>query len=180
MLDPPAHLWLSQAHSDFCAAERVYQAKDDSTYCQAIAKYQQVVEKSVKALAAGLQHAKITQISATHYYKHDVGRLAQAIRHSVDPKNLGEIHDKIAELFNAHYREEIRILSSFAPRRPPPGAPHPRNTEYPFQDRNGDWTAPAKSKSFTSQEVIRFNKLADQIWKQCNKIISALPRLRQN
>ncbi len=180
MLDPAAHLWLSQAHSDFCAAKRVYQAGDDSTYCQAIAKYQQVVEKSVKALAAGLQHAKITQISSGHYYKHDVDRLAQAIRHSLDPKNVNEIHDKVAELFNEHYRQEIKILSSFAPRRPPPGAPHQRNTEYPFQNANGGWTAPAKPKTFTSQEVTRFSDLADQIWKRCNKIISALPRLSQN
>ena len=179
MLDPPAHLWLSQAHSDFCAAKRVYQADDDSTYCQAIAKYQQVVEKSVKALATGLQDAKIAQVSRSHYYKHDVERLAQAIRHSLAPKNVNEIHSKVAELFNEHYREEIRILSSFAPHRPPPGAPHQRNTEYPFQNANGDWTAPAIPKSFNSQEVTRFKDLAVRIWQRCNKIISALPRLNQ-
>ena len=51
--------WMRQAESDFRAAQRVDVPADPRTRCQAISKYQQCVEKSVKAVldklhAAGL------------------------------------------------------------------------------------------------------------------------------
>jgi HEPN domain-containing protein len=51
--------WLRQAQKDRESAERVLDLKDGSTFCQAIAKSQQAVEKAVKALAAALIENRI-------------------------------------------------------------------------------------------------------------------------
>jgi HEPN domain-containing protein len=46
--------WVLQAKSDFAAAQAVFNDVDEPTYCQAIAKYQQVTEKSIKGMIAAL------------------------------------------------------------------------------------------------------------------------------
>ena len=42
--------WMQQAESDFRTAERVDNVADARTRCQAISKYQQCVEKSIKGV----------------------------------------------------------------------------------------------------------------------------------
>ena len=50
--------WLGQALADRAAAEREYQANAGAqVWCHAIAKYQQTVEKAIKAIVAGLKEA---------------------------------------------------------------------------------------------------------------------------
>jgi HEPN domain-containing protein len=44
--------WLRQAQKDRESIDRVLELKDGSTFCHTIAKSQQTVEKSVKALVA--------------------------------------------------------------------------------------------------------------------------------
>ena len=61
-------LWLSQAHSDLAASGRVLIPTDGRTYCQAISKYQQAVEKTVKALGAALHSNGIMTLPSKYYY----------------------------------------------------------------------------------------------------------------
>lgn len=42
--------WVLQAKSDLAAAQAVFREDDASTYCQAIAKFQQTAEKSIKGM----------------------------------------------------------------------------------------------------------------------------------
>jgi hypothetical protein len=51
--------WIVQAESDLIAAQRVHKESEIGTYCQAIAKYQQCVEKSVKAMVAAINELGI-------------------------------------------------------------------------------------------------------------------------
>src|ERR1051326_8738452 len=57
----PGDIWLAQAQSDLECAERVFNVQNGSTYCHAIAKCQQTVEKSVKGVVAALYDAGILQ-----------------------------------------------------------------------------------------------------------------------
>jgi HEPN domain-containing protein len=55
--------WIMQAKSDLDAAKAVRKDSEFSTYCQALAKYQQVTEKSVKGMIAALSEAGFSQVS---------------------------------------------------------------------------------------------------------------------
>ena len=46
--------WLVQAAADMSAGEKLFQQDDPTSYCQAIAKYQQTVEKPIKAMVAAV------------------------------------------------------------------------------------------------------------------------------
>jgi hypothetical protein len=176
MPDSLAALWVSQADSDRHAASRVYDPSEDRTFCQAIAKYQQTVEKSIKAIAAAVNDAGVATIAPSHYYNHDVDRLISALRHLPRPKDRREIVGLISGLLNEWLRLEIKALSDLAPKRPSPGALHLRNSEYPYETAAGNWTAPALPGAFSTQEVGRFLSLADRVYEGTRRIVSALRR----
>lgn len=126
MADAGAHLWISQADSDRWAASRVFDTTEPRSYCQVLSKYQQVVEKSIKAIAAGLRDRFIVSIPIG--YGHDVARIASALRRRARPNDPTDIQHHINHLLNEHVLNEIKAIDAIAPRRPPAGALHARNT----------------------------------------------------
>ena len=176
MPSPPAALWVSQANSDRYAATRLYDSADHRTYCQAIAKHQQTVEKSVKAIAAAVGDASIATVPDVHYYRHDVDKLVSVLRHLPKPKDQREVVGQIGGLLSEYRRSEIKALCDLAPKKPSPGSLHARNNEYPYETTPGNWTAPALPGAFDSHEVDRFSHLADAVYEGARKIVSALRR----
>jgi HEPN domain-containing protein len=177
MPEAGANLWVSQADSDRLAANRLYDKADHRTFCQTIAKYQQVVEKSVKAIAAAVRDAGIVSLPQTHYYKHPVDKLISALRHHDWSEDDRGIQGRINRLLNDSCCLEVRSLSDLAPRKPSPGSLHARNTEYPYEIAAGQWTAPALLNSFSIKDVERFGQLAERIYQGTREIVSAI-RLR--
>lgn len=176
MPNPRAALWVSQANSDRHAATRLYDRAEHRTYCQAIGKHQQTVEKSVKAIAAAVSDAGIALVPDAHYYQHDVDKLISVLRHLPKPKDHREVAGQISSLLNEHRGGEIKVLSDLAPKKPSPGSLHARNTEYPYERTAGNWTAPALPGAFGSHEVDRFSRLADAVYEGARKIVFALRR----
>lgn len=176
MPEPGAHLWLSQAESDRHGAVRLYDANDRRTYCQAIARHQQLVEKSIKAIAAAVRDAGIVTLPSSHYYKHDVDTLISALRRLPRPADNRDIQGRIDKLLGEHHRAEIKALSELAPKKPAPGALHMRNSEYPYETAPGAWTAPALPGAFDIRDVERFAQLAERVYEGTRQIVSALRR----
>jgi HEPN domain-containing protein len=173
--EPGANLWISQADSDLLAATRVYDAGDHRTCCQAIAKHQQTVEKSVKAIRAALHEGLIVSVSSGRN-SHDVTKLASALRRPGDPADPTDIQHHINKLLCEHCINEIKAISALAPKLPKGGGLHERNTEYPYERLAGDWVAPALQGGFTTHEVQRFSVLAKRVYEGARQIVSALRR----
>jgi hypothetical protein len=89
MAEAGAHLWISQADADWWAAGRLLDIAQGRSYCETLSKYQQTVEKSIKAIAAARRDRLLLAIQIG--YKHDVVRLASALRRPArtsDPLNI--------------------------------------------------------------------------------------------
>ncbi len=157
--------WMMQARSDLKASAVVFQRDDPESYCQAIAKSQQAVEKSVKAMVAALKESGVdaVNISADHYPQKEIFALL-LIKRAVSQELVGHIHT----IFSGHRLGEIRALCLLAPNLPPR-----RNTEYPYPDGIGGWTAPAALGSFRVDEVYRFRALADDLVPLVGRFVQA-------
>lgn len=162
--------WLAQAASDLKASEVLLRERNESLHCQCVAKYQQAVEKSVKGLATAVNRLGKIQVSVG--YSHPVERIASTLLKSAWDFPQG-LNSGLQVTFSRYYGD-IRALDEFAPRRPPPGQPHQRNTEYPFEDGAGNWTHPAAAGRFTQQEVDRFRKVATDVNMKCNQLVFAV------
>jgi HEPN domain-containing protein len=66
--------WMQQAESDFRTAQRVDNEDDARTRCQAISKYQQCVEKSVKGVLDKLHEAGLVRDASDR--SHRIARYA--------------------------------------------------------------------------------------------------------
>ncbi len=161
--------WLSQSLSDRQAAERLLGGQEGMGRCHAIAKWQQTVEKSIKAMVSALSDAGIvgTGVRAKHEVTRYVGVLTRL------PRAAGNrpIQQHLHGLLDQDTRLGIKALDDLAPQFPPQ-----RNTEYPFQDNNGQWTYPAAKDLFSSEEVKRFRELAHRILNGAGWIVSAIRR----
>ena len=69
--------WLRQAESDFLAAQCLAEQADEAFNCQIAAKCQQVVEKSVKAIAVELTDRGI--VTLTIGFDHRIDQYISAI-----------------------------------------------------------------------------------------------------
>lgn len=176
MPNPSANFWVSQADSDLHGANRLYDVADHRTYCQTLAKYQQTVEKSIKAIAAAITDVGIPAVDSAHYYRHNVDKLISVLQRLPKPQDNREIQGHVDKVMNDYYRSEIKALSELAPKRPAPGALHARNTEYPYEIAPGVWTAPALLGSFNEHEVERFKQLAEHVYQGTRQVVSALRR----
>ena len=174
MAEAGGHLWISQADSDWTAAGRVFQPDEPRTYCQAISKYQQVVEKSVKAVAASLRDRFISSMPIG--YNHEVAKIASGLRRAGRPNDPFDIQSRVNRLFADHVVREVKVLDALAPRKPALGALHGRNTEYPYETIAGLWTVPALSGAFDRGDVKRFQDLATEVFTGAKQIVSALRR----
>lgn len=151
--------WVVQVKSDFAAAEKFFQENNPATYCQAIAKYQQVVEKSVKAMVAAVNDlgSNLT-ITKSHLPIKEIDALL-ALRRVIDNASV----DRLSRTFKTH-RKAVEGLCRLAPQWPEDNISFVRNTEYPFQIE-GRWTAPAVQGSFTPQEMKSAKSTAEAFHK---------------
>jgi len=161
--DAPSRLWISQAHSDLYCAKRVYDQKDHRSYCQTLAKYQQTVEKSVKAVFAAARDKGL--IGAPIGYSHNVEKLISVLGRLPRVRDNRSVQARINALLHDHNRNEIMLLCALAPRKPVPGGIHVRNTEYPYETTPGNWIAPVDQEAFGLGDVQRFGQLAERIYE---------------
>lgn len=167
-MDEPT-AWLYQALADRQAAELFMSDEAGAGRCQAISKWQQTVEKSVKALVSALHDAGI--LGAGFRPRHEVERyVAMLVRL---PRAAGNrtIQHLLHGLLDQKTREGIKALDGLAPQMPPR-----RNTEYPFQDTSGGWTYPAAEGVFSQEEVQQFRALAHRVQDGAGRIVSVLRR----
>lgn len=161
--------WMIQVQSDQLAGHTVFNAQEAATFCQAISKYQQVVEKSIKAMVAALTESGVAavNIGSDHYPEKQIDALL-LIKRAIGQDLIAQIR----AVFSPYRLGEIRALCLLAPRLPPR-----RNTEYPYPDGQGGWTAPAVQGSFTAAEVYRFRRLSDQLVPIVGRFVQSV-RLR--
>jgi hypothetical protein len=161
--------WHCQASADRQAAERFVADEEGTGRCHAIAKWQQTVEKAVKALVSALHDAGI--LGAGVRPMHEVERYVAALIRLPRAAGNRTIQQLLHGLLDQNTRAGIRALDGLAPQLPPR-----RNTEYPFQDAPGQWTYPAAEGVFSEQEVEQFRALAHRILDGAGRIVSSLRR----
>lgn len=169
--------WLNQAGADYAASTRAYDPEDFSTACHAVAKHQQAVEKSVKAIVAALHDKGV--IVRVPGFNHDVGDHVSALIRLPHNPVYKNIQNKIHGLLGQSERSEIKELGLLAPKRPGPGKLASRNTEYPYQRPDGTWRAPAADEpgGFDDQDVLRFRQIAQRVYEGTARLLSALYRV---
>ncbi len=173
-----SHAWLQQAISDREAAEREREAVSrigSTAWCHPVAKYQQTVEKAIKAVVAALWEAGFTNVPVGR--AHEVTPYMRMLIRLSRPDGKKIVQQQLRTLLDSNTRARIKVLESLAPRWPAPGEPPRRNTEYPFHDTTGDWTHPAAEGVFTRQEVEAFRALAGRILRGAEHVLPAIRRV---
>lgn len=167
--------WREQFKSDLAAANRVLERSDQSTYCQSVAKCQQVVEKSIKMLVALLIDEGITPRASRPIDRgHLLTRHIALLRNM--PNAAGqELPRHAATLLNGFRTGEIDALLRLAPSYPETGLLFNRNTEYPYNihKEQNDWTAPSSQGNYSLKEVDRFLWLAQDVADKAERFYRA-------
>jgi hypothetical protein len=166
---------MQQAESDFRTAECVDNHTDARTRCQAISKYQQCVEKSIKGVLDKLFTAGL--IAQGSDRGHHVARYAAVLgRFPATPDNRALLN-QLRRLFTDQVLKQINLLDSLVPAYPAAGTLAARNHEYPFQDAAGNWYAPSDEDAFTSGEMKRIRNCAGLLIRRMRQILDALDLL---
>ncbi|MCX7044681.1 MAG: HEPN domain-containing protein [Candidatus Sumerlaeota bacterium] len=169
-----AWAYLRQVDCDLCAAKRLLQREEVWTYCQVIAKYQQAVEKALKAIVLSLVERGI--VDPCPRFTHGVSALFSVLEH-LSKKKTRTFYDDLAFLLDESFRIGVMDLCGLAPTNPPPGQPVPPNTEYPFKDDKGSWVAPADKGSFLwNDDIKRFQDIRDRICPKLPDILASIER----
>jgi hypothetical protein len=164
--------WMQQAESDFRAAQRVDIDADPRTRCQAISKYQQCVEKSVKCILDKLHAAHITNAHSDS--RHHVARYAAVFTNIPQTKETSDLLDQLARLFTKRIVEQMNLLDSLVPQYPELGNLALRNHEYPFQKSTTEWRAPCNKDAFSAGEIKRIRRCAGTLIMSLRKIFDEL------
>lgn len=168
---PSGLLWLRQAESDYACAETLRLQANSTLRCHIIAKQQQTLEKSIKGLVVAVADAEVTVIKIR--FNHDVEPYVNALLKLPHPRQHRILQDRLRTLFSEYHRGEIAALLTFAPHQPAPGQRFGRNTEYPFQTADGNWTVPAEEGVFSAVDVERFDRIAFRILDGSRRIVTA-------
>jgi len=165
-----AEAWLKQIESDFAAAAAVFNQEDASTYCQTISKYQQVVEKSINVIDAVLreQGVLLGRVKAEHYPLKMINRLV-----NLSQRQHSDLAANMSRIFRGRWYADIYDICRLAPKLPPPGARYQQNTEYPYQNDDMTWTAPAEAGSFKLDQVQRFGNVARSLRREAQLVVTA-------
>jgi hypothetical protein len=167
--------WMQQAESDFRAAQRVDNDADARTRCQAISKYQQCVEKSVKSILDKMHHAGVTRTRSDR--AHPVARYAAVFRNIPRARDTGDLLNQLSRLFTDAIVDQMELLDSLVPQYPGRGALAGRNHEYPFQRTIADWRAPSDADAFTAGEMRRIRNCAGSLIIGLRRIFDSLELL---
>jgi len=176
MPDSIGQVWLSQAASDLEAAETLWNGGKikPTLYCQAIAKYQQSVEKSVKAVALDMRSAKmqLRGIGPDDYQRHPASAFVTAFVRGPSARKYPLLPGQLCKFFDQKRRGLIKALDSLVPKKS-----DSRNTEYPYRLPGGTLQAPAHPTSFSlKQDVEPFRQLAHEVVDFAKKIIGVIAR----
>jgi len=163
---------MQQAESDFRTAQRVENEEDARTRCQAISKYQQCVEKSVKGVLDILYACGLLRNGSDR--GHRIARYGVLLRAFPATRDNRDLLNQLRRLFTNSVIEQMNLLDSLVPEYPAAGALASRNHEYPFQDSPTDWHAPAEEDAFTSGEIKRIRNCAGQLIRRLRQIFDAL------
>jgi HEPN domain len=168
--------WLKQALSDRAAGERLVRG-GSMQWCHAVAKYQQTVEKAIKAIVVAVREAGImtTRVGYGHSVENFVSSpfVSSLLRRPRNPGNR-DIARHLSGLLDQNTRHSIHSLESLIPRQPLAGQLHRKNTEYPFEHTLNGWTFPAADGVFSLGEVRRFRDLSYHIADGASRIITAI------
>ncbi len=161
--------WISQASADREAGEQFVASENGAGRCHAIAKWQQAVEKAVKAIVCALHEVGI--LGGGPRPRHEVARYVDMLIRL--PRTPGDktIQNLLKGLLNQDTRAGIRSLDALAPQLPPR-----RNTEYPFQTDEQLWTYPAAEGVFIAEEIENFRALSYRILASASRIVSTIRR----
>jgi len=168
--------WIVQASSDVIAASALRDVGADA--CQVMAKCQQTVEKSVKALIEALNNIGFLTMPVDR--RHDVSRYLSGVLTAAEAaaKEHRLLRGDLKRLFPQHIREVVKRLDGLVPQYPSKGELAVRNTEYPFQTSASEWRAPCGAEVFSPGEVRRALHAARQVQGGAAKILSGLERTR--
>jgi len=161
--------WLYQARADWQAAERFVADEIGTGRCHAIAKWQQTVEKAIKALMAALHDAGI--LGAGFRARHEVGGYIDSLIRLPRSTSNRAIQQLLHGMLDPNTRAGIKTLDGLAPRFPPQ-----RNTEYPFQVAQDRWVYPAAEEVFSQGEVQQFRDLAYRVLDGAERVVSGIRR----
>lgn len=168
--------WMRQAISDFRIAQHIDNDRTPQTRCQAISKYQQSVEKSVKAVLDKLHAAGLIRSGSDR--RHAVARYAEVLGgFPADTKDRRYLLNALRRLFSPSVIDQIQLLDSLVPEYPAPNTLARRNHEYPFQDDAGNWHAPSDANVFSAGEIKRIRSCAGRLVPRLAKILEALDLL---
>jgi len=172
--------WMLAAESDYRAGKRLENQSDPRTRGQAISKYQQCVEKSVKAVldklhAAGLIPSRSDRSHAVARYVSILTRFPTTTNRYT--KNDRDLLKQMQRLFTAAVVGQIRFLDSLVPEYPATGTLAKRNHEYPFQDAAGNWHAPCETDAFTAGEMERVRHCAFVMVRGLRRVLGSLERV---
>ncbi len=170
-----AQAWMRQAESDYRAAQRVDNHQDASTRCQAISKYQQCVEKSVKSVLDKLHAVRVTGTRSDR--RHPVARYASVLTNLQRTEETKHLLNQLARLFTARIVEQIALLDSLVPEYPAAGRLAARNHEYPFQTSATDWCAPCDDDVFSESEIKQMRNCAGSLMLGLRRILDGLELL---
>jgi hypothetical protein len=166
---------MQQAESDYRAAQRVDINADARTRCQAMSKYQQCVEKSIKGVLDRLNAAGVTNAHSDS--RHHVARYAAVFTNIPRTRQTSDLLNQLARLFTNTVVQQIILLDSLVPEYPAAGALATRNHEYPFQRTTTDWRAPAEVDTFSVGEMRRVRSCAGALIVGLRRIFDALELL---
>jgi hypothetical protein len=166
---------MLQAESDYRTAQRIDIQADARTRGQAISKYQQCVEKSVKSVLDKLQDARVTNIRSDR--RHHVARYASVFTNIPRTAQTNDLLNQLARMFTDTVIRQIDLLDSLVPQYPQPGALAARNHEYPFQHNARDWRAPCEEDAFSAGEIKRIRNCAGSLIVGLRRILDALELL---
>lgn len=170
---PDADLWLRQAESDLRLLELIerHAETESGLYCQRIAKSQQAVEKSIKAIAAALGHSLQVGFPRDFEYRHDVSKVVDALRN----KQFSWLR-RLQQHLERHSLE-LKEVCGWAPSGVPrPGDVHRRNSEYPYETSLGVWTYPAASGAIDPKEVARARFVARSTFQIATMTLDSLSK----
>lgn len=178
----------TQARSDLDVADKQL----GGTRCPAklrahvVAKYQQCVEKSVKAAIVALRDAGTVLSLAANKpttaskapKTHEVAKLVAAILHAPKGTKLDPVTQMQALLSKKGVEDAVKAIDAHAPAWPKTaGALHARSTEYPFETAADQWKPPCDPDSFSEAEVTKAHEIAWQLFHALDKIVSAVERV---
>ena len=164
--------WLFQGIADHEAAIAIDSLDREKFGCHVIAKLQQAVEKLIKSIVASLRDAGILAIEIG--FGHSVSRFVATMLSLPHAKAVRLAQRRLWKMLDAPTRAGISAIDELVPRRPPPGTPPTRNTEYPFQTQQQKWAYPALDGVFDPTDLVRFRAVANRIRTQVPAIVSAI------